>query len=162
MYEPTTLPQKDVEVGAISDPALLTGQATATDIYPGQQLTSADFAASDTASVDSQITGTERAISISVDSIHGSLPQVQIGDSVDIYVAVAGQVKLFQPNVKVLAIPSMPGPSGGGSLVLKVQTRDAAKFAFANDNAQWWFVLRPVVGAKPTVPATANASTLLR
>jgi pilus assembly protein CpaB len=162
MYTATELPAKEVEVGAISDPAILAGQAAATDIYPGQQLTSADFAATDTASVDSQITGFERAISISVDSIHGSLPQVQVGDSVDIYTAVAGQVKLFHPNVKVLAIPSIPGPSGGGSLVLKINTKDASKFAFANDNAQWWFVLRPVVGAKPTARTSANASTLLR
>ncbi len=162
MYQATTLPAKEVEVGAIADPSLLAGQAAAADIFPGQQFTSTDFAASDTASVDSQITGTQRAISISVDAIHGSLPQVQVGDSVDVYTAVAGVVKLFQPNVKVLAIPSIPGPSGGGSLILRIDTKDAAKFAFANDNAQWWFVLRPVVGAKPTANTTANASTLLR
>ncbi len=71
------------------------------------------FAASDTASVDSQITGTERAISISIDSVHGSLSQVMAGDSVDIYVSVVGVVKLFRPNVKVLTMPSQPGPAGG-------------------------------------------------
>ena len=71
MYAPTTLPQKEVEVGAISDPAYLSGRAAATDIFPGQQFTATDFAASDTASVDSQITGTQRAFSISIDGVHG-------------------------------------------------------------------------------------------
>ena len=71
MYAPTTLPQKEVEVGAIADPAYLSGRAAAADIFPGTQLTATDFAASDTASVDSQITGTQRAISISIDSVHG-------------------------------------------------------------------------------------------
>jgi Flp pilus assembly protein CpaB len=162
MYAPTTLPQKEVEVGAISDPAYLSGRAAALDIFPGQQFTATDFAASDTASVDSQITGTQRAISISIDNVHGSSSQVQVGDSVDVYIAVAGVVKLFRPNVKVLAIPTIPGPSGGGNLIVRIETKDAATWAYANDNTQFWFVLRPVVGAKPTKPSQANAATALR
>jgi len=162
MYTPSTLPRKEVEVGAIADPSYLSGRAAAADIFPGQQFTAADFAASDTASVDSQITGVERALSISLDNVHGSLSQVQAGDSVDIYAAVAGVVKLFRPNVKVLAIPTIPGPSGGGNLILRIETKDAANFAYAADNTQLWFVLRPVVGAKPTANTVANASTILR
>jgi len=162
MYAPTTLPAKEVEVGAIADPAYLSGRAAAADIFPGQQFTSTDFAASDTASVDSQITGTQRAISISIDNVHGSLSQLQAGDSVDIYLSVAGVVRLFEPNVKVLTVPSVPGPSGGSNLVLRIETGEAAKWAYAADNTQFYFVLRPVVGAKQTKPSQANASTLLR
>jgi len=162
MYAPTTIPRKEVEVGAIADPSYLAGRAASADIFPGQQFTATDFAASDTLSVDSQITGTERAISVSLDNVRGSMSQVQTGDSVDVYTAIAGTVKLFRPNVKVLAIPSVAGPSGGGNLVLKVQTKDAAQWAYAQDNTQLWFVLRPVVGAKPTANSTANASTVLR
>ena len=47
MYAPTTLPPEEVEVGAISDPAYLSGRTTAADIFPGQQLTATDFAVSD-------------------------------------------------------------------------------------------------------------------
>lgn len=162
MYAPTTLPRKEVEVGAISDPSYLSGRAAAADIFPGQQFTAADFAATDTASVDSQITGVQRALSISLDNVHGSLSQVQAGDSVDIYAAVAGVVKLFRPNVKVLAIPTIPGPTGGGNLILRIETKDAANFAYAADNTQLWFVIRPVVGAKKTANTVANASTILR
>ena len=162
MYTATTLPRKEVEVGAIADPQYLSGRAAAVDVFPGQQFTAADFAATDTASVDSQITGVQRALSISLDNVHGSLSQVQAGDSVDIYTAVGGVVKLFRPNVKVLAIPTIPGPTGGGNLILRIETKDAANFAYAADNTQLWFVLRPVVGAKPTAKTTANASSILR
>jgi Flp pilus assembly protein CpaB len=162
MYTATTLPAKDVKVGAIADPTYLAGRAASVDIFPGAQITAADFAASDTGTVKSQITGPERAISISIDNVRGSLSQLQAGDSVDIYTGVAGAVKLFRPNIKVLAVPSQTGPSGGGNLVLRINTRDAAAFAYAADNSQVWFVLRPVLGAKPTVNSTANASTIVR
>jgi len=162
MYTATTLPQKEVEVGAVADPGYLAGRAAAADIFPGQQITAADFAASDTTSVDSQITGTQRAFALSVDQIHGALSQVQVGDSVDIYTSVAGTVKLFAPNVKVLTIPAVPGPSGGSNLMLRIETAEAAKWLYAADNTQLIFVIRPVVGAKPTKPSTANAATVLR
>ena len=167
MYGPTTLPKKEVEVGAISDPQYLSGRAASTDIFPGAQLTAASFATTDTASVDSQITGDQRAISVSVDQVHGSLSQLQAGDSIDIYTMLGGGpqgsvVKLFRPNVKVLAVPSQVGPSGGSNLILRMTTKDAANFAYAASNTQLYFVIRPVVGAKPTVPSTANAASVLR
>ena len=162
MYAPTTLPAKEVEVGAISDPSYLSGRAAAADIFPGQQFTSTDFAASDTASVDSQITGTERAFAISIDGVHGVSSQVMPGDSVDVYTSVAGTVRLFRPNVKVLTTPLVPGPAGGGNLVLKIDTAEAATWLYAADNTQLIFVLRPVVGAKQTKRSEANASTVLR
>ena len=113
MYAPTTLPRKEVEVGAISDPQYLSGRAASAEIFPGQQFTATDFATADTASVDSQITGVQRAISVSIDNVHGSLSQLQAGDSIDLYVALGGGgpggqalVKLFKPNVKVLMVPA--------------------------------------------------------
>ena len=45
MYQATTLPKKEVELGAISDPMTLAGRAAAMDIFPGAQLTDAHFAA---------------------------------------------------------------------------------------------------------------------
>jgi Flp pilus assembly protein CpaB len=162
MYAPTTLPQKEVEVGAIADPTYLSGRAAAVDIFPGQQFTATDFAASDTASVDSQLTGTERAFAISIDSVHGVSSQVLPGDSVDVYISVGGLVKLFRPNVKVMTTPTYPGPAGGGNLVLKIETKEASTWLYAADNAQLIFVLRPVVGAKQTKKSQATAANLLR
>jgi hypothetical protein len=46
MYAPTTLPPNELEIGAISDPAYLSGRTAAADILPGQRLTATDFAVS--------------------------------------------------------------------------------------------------------------------
>ena len=162
MYTPTTLPAKEVEVGAISDPAYLSGRAAAADIFPGQQFTATDFAASDTASVDSQLTGTQRAISISVDGVHGSSSQILPGDHVDVYITVGGVLKLFKPNVEIMTTPTTPGPAGGGNLIIRIDTKEAAKWMYAQDTASFWFAIRPVVGAKPTAKTQASAATLLR
>lgn len=157
MYVPTTVPRKEVKIGAISDPALLVGRAAAVDILPGQQITATDIAAADTSLVKSQLVGDQRGISVSLDAVRGSLAQVQAGDSVDIYISAAGAIKLFRDNVKVLA---MPGPEGG-AITLRVPSRDAADFAYAMDNTTLWFVVRPVVGAKPTPNDTATAATVI-
>ena len=169
MYKATTLPRKDVTVGAVSDPQYLVGRAAAADILPGQQFTAVAFAASDTGAVDSQITGKQRAISVNVDAVHASTAQVQAGDSVDIYVQVgaagsgAPTVKLFAPNTKVLAVPSTQGPEGPSAVfVLRIDTKDAAKFAYMADNTQQYWVIRPVSGAKPTARSSATLANVLR
>ncbi len=94
------------------------------DILPGEQLTALDFAASTTTTVDSQITGTQRALSVSLDAVHGSLSQLKAGDDIDIYIGknqptLPGTpiVTLFRPDIKVLAVPTPEG----GNLVLRVQ-----------------------------------------
>ena len=94
--------------------------------------------------VDSQITGTQRAFSISIDNVHG--------------VAVAGAGRrlgrhlhlrrgrreaLRSPNVKVLTIPAVPGPSGGSNLVLRIETGDASKWRYAADNTQFYLRAPP-------------------
>ncbi|MBA2740795.1 MAG: hypothetical protein H0U46_02150 [Actinobacteria bacterium] len=162
MYQATTLPRKEVELGAISDPQTLAGRAAATDIFPGAQLTDAHFASVSDSSVDSQIVGSQRALSISIDNVHGSLSQLQAGDSVDVYSSSAGKVCLFRQNVKLLAIPTTAGPSGDGNLVLRVESKDAAAFAFATDNTQLTFVLRPVAGAKSSAAGCANLNSVSR
>ena len=164
MYVPTTLPKKEVEEGAIADPQYLTGRAAAVDVFPGQQITAADFAASTSTTVDSQITGTQRALSVNIDAVHGSLSQLKAGDSIDVYIDYIPPnndetvVALFRRNTKVLAVP---GPEGG-NLVLRVESRDAADWAFAADHTRFTFVLRPAAGAKATPNDEATVATLRR
>ena len=167
MYAPTTLPRKEVEVGAVSDPQYLVGRAAAADILPGQQFTAVDFATSDTSAVNSQITGNQRGVALTVSGADAVASQVRAGDFVDVYVqlgGVAGQsmVKLFRPNVKVLAVPSTPGPVGTGDLIVRVDSNDVSNWEFASKNAQLIFVVRPVSGAKPTKKSAATAASLLR
>ena len=86
LYETTTVSEDTVKSGAIADPALLAGSVAATDIYPGQQLTTADFTTGATAvGVTATLAGNQRAVSISIDSLAGSLPNLQTGDHIDIY-----------------------------------------------------------------------------
>ena len=164
MYAPTTLPKKEVEEGAIADPQFLTGRAAATTIFPGQQITAADFAASSSTTVDSMITGTERALSVNLDAVHGSLSQLKAGDDVDVYIDYVPPglpdpvVTLFRPNIQVLAVPTPQG----GNLVLRIQAKDAADWAFAADHTRFTFVLRPAAGAKKTPKDTASVGTLTR
>ena len=43
LYVPTTLPCSETKPGAIGDPPYLLGKVAAVDLFPGQQLTEADF-----------------------------------------------------------------------------------------------------------------------
>ena len=165
-YQVAEIQNKELKVGAVADPAYLNGRVAATDIYPGQQITTADFSTETTNAVDTQITGLQRAISISMDNVHGSLSQLKAGDVIDLYVSLGasneGQalVKLFRPAVTVLAVPS--GEDGENSnLVLKISQGDAADFAYAADNTQMYFVIRPNAGARPTRPDQANVNSIL-
>jgi Flp pilus assembly protein CpaB len=161
MYIATTLPKKEVEEGAIVDPTYLKGRAAAVEVLRGKQITALDFAASTTTTVDSQITGDQRAISVGVEPMHGSTAQVKAGDLVDIYITrtVNGksQIELFRPAVKVLAVPDL---AVGGSLMLLTTTREFPKFAYVQDHHPMWWAIRPAAGAEPTVRAVAHEDNI--
>lgn len=156
LYQVTSVPQNQLKALAIVDPKTLSGSVTATDIFPSQQLTASDFTATPVNSIPAQLTGDRRAIAISVDSTHDVGGLVQTGDHVDMYVSVNNVIKLFASNVLVLS-----ASSGGGNLILRVNTAHAAKFAYAQDFAKFWLVLRPQVGATPTSPSFVTLPTLL-
>lgn len=163
LYQGATLPNRDVKVGAIVDPAYLTGRVATADILPGQQLTTADFTVETTNAIKTQITGPQRGISVSIDNVHGSLSQLQAGDRIDLYIGLGARnngqalVKLFRSNVPVLAVPA----AEGGNLILRIDQKDAADYAYVADNTQMYFTLRPQAGAKPTKPDTASIATVL-
>lgn len=165
MYEATVIPKKEVLEGAIADPTFLTGRAAAIDILPGQQLTELDFAATATTTIDSQITGSQRALSFPVDLLHGSLGQLKAGDEVDVYMTTARkdgpkkgqpQIELFRPAVKILAVP---GPTSA-TLILRVESKEAPKYAYVADNKSLWFILRPAAGAKKTTATVGHEDNL--
>ncbi len=66
-------------------------------------------------------------------------------------------VTLLAPDVYVLVAAG----AGSSNTILRINTQDAAKFAFAADNTKLWLVLRPQVGASRTPPSTATLATLL-
>ena len=167
-----TIPRDQVKDGAVTDPATLKGRVAVGDIYPGQQLTLADFSATTTDAIPTRLTGDQRAIAIPFDSSHGMIGQVQAGDHVDLYVGLNGSqaagavLKLLLPDVLVLSAPGAPGGGVGASndsnFVFQVKSVAAAKLALASDQGTLWIVLRPSNQAKPTPNSLVTIQSLLK
>jgi Flp pilus assembly protein CpaB len=175
MYTISKLPQSRVENGAITDPNALKGQVAAQDLYPGKQLTQADFVSSKS-NVTSGVTGYSRAISVPFDSAHGLIGYVQAGDHVDVMAAfnVIGSdgkthpiLKTIMQNILVLDAPSSSGSSGLGAssqsanVVLQMTDQQAADAAFASDNGKVWLALRGGAGSLQHQPPVVTLDTLL-
>ena len=164
-FQVASVPKGQLQVGALSDPAALSGRVAVTDIYPGQQLTETSFAYAAPGTLQTKITGTDRAIALSIDAEHGMIGQISAGDHVDIFIGFALQgaggtqpvIKLLMADVLVLRAPL----AGNGQVTLRAPMRQAAQLAYAADNGHLWFVLRPASGAKTVNPGIVNAQTLL-
>lgn len=165
-FQVSEIPKSQFKDGAITDPATLTGRVALTDIYPRQQLSAADFSATPVDTLGNHITGDQRAISVSLDAVHGMVGQIAGGDHVDIYVGlsrltrtgVVPVIKLLMADVEILRAPLA---GGSGVYTLKASTRQAAVLAYAADNGRMWFVLRPPSGAKTVIPGFVSAQTLI-
>jgi len=172
LYEVAAIPKDQLKDGAVTDASAIHGEVALNDIYPGQQLTEADFGASATSSALSgsaqllgagPTSGTYRALAVNVDATHGIVPQVLTGDHVDVYLQMNGRMGLMRPNVLVLQAPNQTaaGTTAATSTnyILRIPSRDAAKWAYAVQNGTIWFVLRPSTGAKtvPSPPASSNS-----
>jgi Flp pilus assembly protein CpaB len=173
LYRLTTVTTDQLKPGALSDPGLLNSKIASTDIFPGQQLTAGDFTDSGTAGAGGassgtaiSLTGSQRAVTITIDALNGSIAILQAGDHVDIYQQITSPkgtiVKLFRPDVTILRSPDQTaGASGPSTVVLQVPTRDVADVLFASRHTELWFVPRPSVKPAPTVSETASTSSML-
>ena len=85
LYQSTSVPEDKVQSGAISDPNALNGRTAIADVYPGSQLTLNNFTAEASTALNAQLAGRERAVTITIDPVKGSLANVASGDKVDIY-----------------------------------------------------------------------------
>lgn len=163
LFVVTTIPKGQLKVGAISDPAVLQGTVTASDVYPNQQLTTDNFTTKSVGALASQLSGGWRAISLpTLDAAHGLSPDVQANDHVDVYAQVRGVTGLVMSNVLVLASPTAATGSApaSGNYVLRIPSSRAAKFAYIGQNGSYWLVLRPASKALPTPPTLAPSANL--
>jgi Flp pilus assembly protein CpaB len=165
-FEATEVPKANVKEGAVADPAVLKGQVAVADIYPGQQLTVADFTPTASASLGSRLTGNQRAITIPIDPVHGMIGQIATGDRVDVFANLNGVIKAIMQNVLVLSLSG--GASGGvnsgsseSSITFRLAPSGAGRMAFASDNGKVWIVLRPTTGGGSIGPNTTTMQTLL-
>lgn len=168
LYQVSRIPKDQLKDGAIADPAAIRGRVASADVYPGQQFTVADFVTSTSNSISAQITGPQRAISISLDTAHGLVGPLMSGDHVDAYVSLGGNsgqgpvLRFLASDILVLSAPA-PGSSGSGNnnIVLRVPARRAPDFALANDTGKIWLILRPQTNASKTPPANSSVPALL-
>lgn len=147
LFQAATLAKDDLKVGAISDPAYLNGRVAVADIFPGQQITTADLSAGLTDAIPTQLTGKQRAVAIAVNGSRGLVGYVASGDRVDIYYETAGNggtvLGLLASNVLV-----MRAPTAGTPAILRLPAPQAQTMALASDSGTLWFLLRPAGDAK--------------
>ena len=179
LFTAATIRESQLRDGAISDPASLQGRVASREIYEGSQLTATDFSAS-ASSVASTLTDSQRVVSIPLDSAHGLIGNVEVGNHVDVYAGFnvipiradgtpgnGGQsramLRLIMSDIPVVSIenPSSGIGSRSTNVGLKVNDEQAAKLAFASDNGKIWLSLRPSAGAKPSRPELVTVETLL-
>jgi pilus assembly protein CpaB len=183
LYETTTVTRGDVHEGAFADPNVLKGRIAVDDIFPGEQLTTADFTTTTTDALATKLAEDQRAVSVPVDSAHGLVGKVEAGDHVDVFggfnvrrlngdgnvdpnAAERPVLKLLVEDVLVLEVPGKSNvvPIGGqqtSELTVRVTDEEAAKLAFASDNGKIWIALRPRTGAQPTAPDIVTLETVL-
>jgi Flp pilus assembly protein CpaB len=173
LFKSTRILTKQVRTGAFADPAALHGEVAATDIYPGQQLTAADFVSG--GGFVSRLAATQRAVAVPVDTSHGMIGEIHTGDHVDVYASFqtsgSGKpvLRLLAPNVVVLKAAQVGGGGLGsnnsttatGNVVLEVNTKQAAELAFTTDNGKVWLTLRPGQGSPPSHEIVSETSILL-
>ena len=176
LFQTSEVPKSQLADGAVTDPQTLRNRLATTDIYPGHQLTTADFAASASGALGTQLTDTQRAISVPVDSAHGMMGRIRAGDRVDIlagFNVTSGSgsaasrpvVKVITQNILVLDAPDQAGAGVGASntvnVVLRTEYQEAIELAWAADNGKLWLVLRPRTGSPVRRPGVVTAENLL-
>jgi Flp pilus assembly protein CpaB len=180
LYTATTIRQGQLLNGALSDPSSLAGKVATHDIYPGAQLSSAEFAAA-ASNLAATLTANQRVVAIPLDAAHGLIGELQAGDRVDVYVGFnvvpagpngvsvgGGQsqavIRRVMTDVLVIAVGGKTSglvSTGNANVSLKVTDQQAAELAFASDNGRIWLALRPSAGAKSSPPSIVNADTML-
>lgn len=166
LYRPTPVLATQMAAGAITDASLLQGRVAVTQILPGQQLKTADFAAQ--GGVAAGLAPAQRAISVNLDEAHGLTGVVQGGDHVDVYGAFTSQNSPFVGLlVRAAVVLKAPGPAAvgatptsGGSVVLQVSDSAAPKIAYAAENGKVWLVLRASAAVGPPTGLTTLSSIL--
>ncbi len=148
LFQAATLAKDDLKTGALSDPAYLNGRVAVGDIFPGQQITTADLSAGLTDALPTQLTGKQRAVAIPVSGAHGLVGYVSSGDRVDIYFetgsAGGNALGLLASNVLVMRAAAADGQPA----ILRLDAGQAQLMALAADTGVMWFLLRPAGDAK--------------
>ena len=160
MYAPTTLPQKEVEVGAIADPSYLSRPRGGRRHLP-RPAVHRDRLRRERHGVRRLADHGHAARDLDLDRRrprHRSRRCSRATRSTSTPPCRGVREALRAERQGAHHLRPSPARAGGGNLVLRIETGDAANWAYAADNTQLFFVLRPVVGAKPTKPSHGERS----
>jgi Flp pilus assembly protein CpaB len=150
LLKPVHVPPSQVVAGALSDPAVVAGQATSVAVEAGQQITAADFSKSAaTSSLTYYLKGDERGVGFTLDAQHGLTSYLQPGNTVDVMDvnSKSGSVKLLIKDVTVIA-------NSGGIVVLRLTDKQALLVASGTTvNDSLWLTARPTVKGTNSIPA---------
>lgn len=172
LYRQTQVRESALVAGAVTDVSQLRAKVATDDIYPGQQITAADFEAAGGA-LTARLTAAERAIAVPLDGAHGMLGEVHGGDRVDVLSGFNVQARsgrshpvmtILARNVVVLKAPKGGSTSSAGAsktVTLRVNDTTAAKIAFAAEEGKVWVVLRPPTGAQDSKTRIVSLQSLL-
>ena len=180
LFTATTVRQSQLRDGAFSDTASLRGRYATREVLRGQQLTAADFSAT-AKSLSSTLTGRQRAVTIPLDSAHGLIGQVQVGDHVDVLAAfsilpigcngspLAGAatrpvLKTIMQDIPVVSITTGGAGIGGNNMSnvgLRLTFAQANRLAFSSENGKIWLADRPAAGAPKLRPDFVTIETVL-
>jgi len=161
LFQAATLPKDDLKTGALSDPAYLNGRVAVGDIFPGQQITTADLSVGLTDAIPTQLTGKQRAVAIPVGGARGLVGYVASGDRVDVYFESGStggtMLGLLAANVLIMRAPG----ADGSPTIIRADAGLAQKLALASDTGTIWFLLRPAGDAKEPPKKTITSAQLL-
>jgi Flp pilus assembly protein CpaB len=154
LYKVVTVPKSEAKTGAFVDPSSLSGTVALANIYPGQQLTDADFGVAPTGLTSSLSRG-QRAVVVPLDSPSSVGGQITAGDFVDVWVlATSGSNPIARELLQKMYVMNL----NGGNVTLRATPTQAGELIFASNNAKIWLTLRPPVASltKPPVISTNN------
>jgi Flp pilus assembly protein CpaB len=157
LYQVTNIPQKEVQAGAFTSPASLTGRVALKDIYPGQQLTESDFGSAPTG-LTGQLPRTLRAVTVALDSPSQVGGQISAGDYVDVWALINVQRGSQTVPVahQILQRMYVLNSGSNGNVTLRATPNQAGELAFASQNDKIWLALRPAIGSVSKPPVIDN------
>jgi Flp pilus assembly protein CpaB len=160
LYKEIQVRGDEAASGAFSNVDALRGKHTTATIDANQQLTAADFAAG-ADPVTGKLEGTQRALSVPLDSAHGNIGQVRAGSRVEVLGSFNAEplggragslVTVLARDALVLSAPAKSeggiGSSKSEDVVLRLSDVEAARVAYASDQGHVWLAIRPPTLAK--------------
>lgn len=161
---------------AVTRVATVRGKSVRDQINQGEQVTTRRFASSSVTGVQTELSGTMRAIQLGGDPNQLLAGTLVAGEHVDVIASLArpegGQTnytRIIAPNLLVLVAPSKNGGSaigGGGStsssIVLRMTDLQAQAVFHVEQFGKWTLVLRPVAKPSSSNPQIDSNASILR